>query len=79
MPILPCCRRVLAEASHGRSFREIADGLNRERVPHQKLIRAHDARAVRSRYEALATDVVVTIGAADKDGVVHTWRAAEAA
>ena len=72
-------RRVFAEAADGRSARDIADGLNKDRISRSKLIRTQDAR-VRSRYEALGyTNVVVTIEATDKDGVVHTWRAPEVA
>lgn len=72
--------RVFAEAAGGRSPRKIASGLNQDGIPRDKLIRTHDVRAVRAGYEAFGyTNVVVTVEAVDKDGVVHNWRAPEAA
>lgn len=70
--------RIFGEAALGGRPGQIARRLNSDRMFCNKLIRPHDPRAIRSRYEALGfTDVIVIIQAADKDGVVRTWRAPE--
>ena len=73
-------KRAFNDVASGMSSADVARGFNRDRIPREKLIRWEDARAVRERYMRRGyTDVVVSIEAVDKDGVVHTWRDPEVA
>ena len=68
-------QRVFAEAAEGHNSARIARRLSDKKISPEKLIRWEDARAIRERYEQRGyTNVVVSIKAVDKDGLVHIWR-----
>ena len=73
-------KRSFSGVFEGLSTAEAARRFTRDRIPHEKPIRWEDARTVRQLYGRRGyTSVVVTIEAADKDGVLQRWSSPEAA